>query len=54
MKPIKEEHHLVFDHNIFVDLVGMVYGVFPQRKDEILFEEQRPRRKLEKNLLNVP
>ena len=34
---------LGFDHNTFVDLVGMVYGVFPQRKDEVLLEEQRPR-----------
>ena len=45
---------LGFDHNNFVDLVGMVYGVFPQRKDEVLLEEQRHKRRLEKNLLNIP
>ena len=45
---------LGFDHNTFVDLVGMVYGVFLQRKDEVLLEEQRSRRRSEKNLLNVP
>ena len=45
---------LGFDHNAFVDLVGMVYGVFSQRKDEALLEELRPRRRSEKKLLNVP
>ena len=37
-----------------VDLVGMVYGVFPQKKYEVLLEEQRPRRRLKKNLQNEP
>ena len=32
-----------------MDLVGMVYGAFSQRKDEVLLEEQRPRRRLMKN-----
>ena len=44
---------LKFDHNTFVDLVGMVYGIFSQRKNEVLLEEQIPRRRTEKNLLNV-
>ena len=45
---------LRFDYNTFVDLVGMVYGVFSQRKDEVFLEEQRAKRRSEKNLLNVP
>ena len=45
---------LGFDEHTFVDLVGMVYEVFPQGKDEVLLEEQRLRRRSEKNCLDVP
>ena len=37
-----------------VDLIGMVYEVFPQMKDEVLLEKQRPRRRLKKNLQDEP
>ena len=42
----------MFSH--LVDLVGMVYGVFPQRKDEFFLEEQGPRRRLKKNFQDKP
>ena len=45
---------LEFDEHTFVDLVGIVYEVFPQGKDEDLLEEQRPKRISEKNHLDVP
>ena len=35
-------HRLGFVFFTFVDLVGMVYKIFPQGKDEILLENQRP------------
>ena len=38
----------------FVDLVGMIYKVFPWRKNEIFLEKQRPWRRSEKNRLDVP
>ena len=41
MEPIEENHHW-FDMHTFVDLVGMVYKVFTQEKDEILLKNQRP------------
>ena len=48
---IQENHpwRLGFDEHTFLDLVGMVYKVFLQGKDEVLLEEQRPRRRAMKN-----
>ena len=33
---------LRFDEHTFVDLIGMIYKVFSQGKDDILLEKQRP------------
>ena len=50
---INREVIISFRISYLVDLVGVVYRFFT-KKDMILLEEQRSRRRSEKNLLNKP